>query len=174
VSSPGALHRLDIGFEPRPRVRGGAALVLAFGVLAASAVVGHYQVTLGRLASAQAEATAAHRERPGVDPRRTAEAMQKANLVALELARPWDRTFVALEAVDQPGVALLAIDPDPRRDELRITAEAKDMSEMLAYLEQLKGQPSFGSVALQQHEIRADEPARPVRFTLIAQWKAER
>jgi Tfp pilus assembly protein PilN len=169
-----SLARLYLGFQPRPRVTRGGVLALAVGVLAASAVVGQYQVTLGRLARVEAEALAAHRQRPSIDPRRMAEAMQKANLVALELARPWDRAFVALESADEPGVALLAIDPDPRRDELRITAEAKDLAAMLAYLELLKAQPSFGSVTLQQHELRVDEPARPVRFTLLTRWKAAR
>lgn len=169
-----ALARLELGFRPQPRVARGAGLALAAGVLAASAVVGHYQSMLSRLARVQAEAVASHRARPSIDPRRMAGSVQKANQIALELARPWERTFAALEAADEPGVALLAVDPDPRRDELRITAEAKDMRAMLGYLEQLRRQPSFAAVALQQHEIRADEPARPVRFTVLTQWRADR
>ena len=121
-----SVRRLDLGFQPRPRVTRAAMGMLLVGVVCASVVVGHYQVTLGRLARAQAESLASHRERPGIDPRRMSEVLQRANVVALELARPWDRTFAALEAADQPGVAVLAIDPDPRRDELRITAESQD------------------------------------------------
>jgi hypothetical protein len=102
------------------------------------------------------------------------EALQRANVVAVELARPWDRTFAALEAADQPGVAVLAIDPDPRRDELRITAESKTLAAMLGYLEQLRAQATFGHVALQQHEVRMDDPGRPIRFTLLAQWRGAR
>ena len=169
-----SLKRLDIGFQPRPRVTRAAAAVLVVGVVCASVVVGHYQVTLGRLARAQAESQGSHRDRPNMDPRRMAEALQRANVIALELARPWDRTFVALETADQPGVALLAIDPDPRRDEVRITAESKDMAGMLGYLDQLRAQAAFGDVALQQHEVRMDDPGRPVRFTLQAQWRSGR
>ena len=169
-----SLARLDLGFQPRPRLGRVALGMLLVGVACASVVVGHYQVTLGRLARAQADTLASHRERPSVDPRRMSETLQRANVVALELARPWDRTFAALEAVDQPGVALLAIDPDPRRDELRITAESKDMAGMLGYLDQLRTQPAFGGVALQQHEVRMDDPGRPIRFTLLAQWRSTR
>ena len=169
-----SLARLDLGFQPRPRLGRVALGMLLVGVACASVVVGHYQVTLGRLARAQADTLASHRERPSVDPRRMSETLQRANVVALELSRPWDRTFAALEAVDQPGVALLAIDPDPRRDELRITAESKDMAGMLGYLDQLRMQPAFGGVALQQHEVRMDDPGRPIRFTLLAQWRSAR
>jgi hypothetical protein len=169
-----ALVRLDLGFQPRPRLTRAGLGMLLVGVVCASVVVGHYQVTLGRLARAQAETLANHRERPSMDPRRMSEALQRANVVALELARPWDRTFAALEAADQPGVAVLAIDPDPRRDELRITAESKSMAGMLGYLDQLRAQPAFGQVALQQHEVRMDDPARPIRFTLMAQWRSAR
>ncbi|MGB2815713.1 MAG: hypothetical protein WBA53_18515 [Burkholderiaceae bacterium] len=169
-----SLKRLELGFQPRPRMTRSAVAMLLVGVACASVLVGHYQVTLGRLGRAQAESQANHRDRPNIDPRRLTEALQRANVVALELARPWDRTFSALEAADQPGVALLAIDPDPRRDELRIIAESKDMTGMLAYLDQLRAQPAFGDVALQQHEVRMDDPGRPIRFTLLAQWRSAR
>ena len=169
-----SLKRLDRGFQPRPRVTRAAMGMLFVGVVCASVVVGHYQVTLGRLARARAETLASHGERPSIDPRRMSEALQRANVVALELARPWDRTFAALEAADQPGVAVLAIDPDPRRDEVRITAESQTMAGMLGYLDQLRAQSTFGQVALQQHELRMDDPARPIRFTLLAQWRSAR
>jgi hypothetical protein len=166
--------RLDLGFQPRPRVTRAALGMLLAGVVCASVVVGHYQVTLGRLARAQAESLASHRERPNIDPRRMSEALQRANVVAVELARPWDRTFSALEAADQPGVAVLAIDPDPRRDEVRIIAESKTLAGMLGYVDLLRGQSAFGQVALQQHEVRMDDPGRPIRFTLLAQWRSAR
>jgi hypothetical protein len=164
--------RLDLGFQPRPRLTRAALGMLLVGVVCASVIVGHYQVTLGRLARAQAESLAS--QRPSIDPRRMSEALQRANVVAVELARPWDRTFAALEAADQPGVAVLAIDPDPRRDELRITAESKTLADMLGYLDQLRAQSAFGQVALQQHEVRMDDPGRPIRFTLLAQWRNAR
>lgn len=167
-----ALARLDLGFQPRPRLTRAALGMLLVGVVCASVVVGHYQVTLGRLARAQAESQAS--QRPSIDPRRMSEALQRANVVAVELARPWDRTFAALEAADQPGVAVLAIDPDPRRDELRIMAESKTLAGMLGYVEQLRAQATFGHVILQQHELRMDDPGQPIRFTLVTQWRSVR
>lgn len=168
-----SMARLDLGFQPRPRLSRSAMAMLFVGVVCASVVVGHYQVSLGRLARAQAESQAG--QRPSIEPRRMSEALQRANVVAVELARPWDRTFAALEAADQPGVAVLAIDPDPRRDEVRIMAESKTMAGMLGYVDQLRAQSStFGHVALQQHEVRMDDPGQPIRFTLLAQWRSAR
>ena len=65
-----SLQRVDLGFRPRPRCTRAAMGVLFVGVVCASVVVGHYQVTLGRLGRAQADTLASHRERPGIDPRR--------------------------------------------------------------------------------------------------------
>jgi hypothetical protein len=31
----------------------------------------------------------------------------------------------------------------------------------------------FGSVHLQNHQIRQDDPEKPVRFSLLAAWKVE-
>jgi len=44
---------------------------------------------------------------------------------------------------------------------------------MLAYMEALRAAPQFARLTLQQHEVRAEEPGRPVRFTLVGQWRVE-
>ncbi len=58
-----SFRRLDLGFQPRPRLTRAALGMLLVGAMCASVVVGHYQVTLGRLARAKAESLASHRER---------------------------------------------------------------------------------------------------------------
>lgn len=163
---------LQLGFAPRPRIARAAWLMLAAGIVGASVVVGEYQVTLGRLDRAEAESLAnGTRSRTAIDPRRLGDALVRANTVALELARPWDKAFAALEAAEHPGVSVLAVEPNARGGELRIAAEAKDAMGMLAYIETLRAAPQFSRVTLQQHEVRADEPGRPLRFTLVGLWR---
>jgi len=169
-----SLAPLRVGFAPRPRITPAAWLLLAAGILGASVSVGEYQVALGRLERAEAEATASGaRAKTALDPRRLDEALVRANTVALDLARPWDKAFVALESAEHPGVAVLAVEPDSKRTELRLVAEAPDVMAMLAYVELLRAAPQFTRLTLQQHELRAEEPGRPVRFTLVGQWRAE-
>jgi hypothetical protein len=67
---------------------------------------------------------------------------------------------------------LLALEPDPHRRSMKITAEAKTADEMIAYIEQLKQQELFGAVALVRHEINELDPNRPIRFQVDAQWSA--
>jgi Tfp pilus assembly protein PilN len=67
-------------------------------------------------------------------------------------------------------VALLALEPDARRRSLRITAEARNSDDMLAYVAKMQEQGWFASVALVRHEIAEQEPNRPLRFQLSAQW----
>lgn len=169
-----SLAPLRVGFAPRPRVTRAAWLLLVAGIVSASVSVGEYQVALGRLDRAEAEALAAgSRAKASMDPRRLGDALVRANTVALELARPWDKAFVALESAEHPGVAVLAVEPDSKRTELRVVAEAPDVMAMLAYMEALRAAPQFARLTLQQHEVRAEEPGRPVRFTLVGQWRVE-
>lgn len=168
------LAPMQLGFAPRPRVSRAAWALLAIGIIGASLVVGEYQVTLGRLERAEAEAVAAGtRSRAAMDPRRLGDALVRANAVALELSRPWDKAFAALEAAEHPGVAVLVVEPDSKRAEVKIVAEAADAVGMLAYVELLRAAPPFARVTLQQHEVRAEEPGRPLRFMLVGQWRNE-
>jgi hypothetical protein len=169
------LAPLQLGFATRPRISRAAWALLAVGIVGASVVIGEYQVTLGRLERAEAEAVAAGtRTRASMDPRRLGEALARANTVALELARPWDKAFAALEAAEHPGVSVLSVEPDSKRAEVRIVAEAPDAISLLAYVEMLRSAPPFARVTLQQHEVRAEEPGRPLRFMLVGHWRTER
>ena len=58
------------------------------------------------------------------------------------------------------------------RRSLRITAEAKDSDDMIAYVEQLQSRNWFGAVELVRHEINEQDPNRPIRFQIDAAWRA--
>jgi len=94
------------------------------------------------------------------------------NAAILQLNLPWRDLQDAVAAANTPAVALLALDPDPRKQTLKITAEAKNSDDMVGYIEQLKKQEFFAGAALLRHEINDQDPNRPLRFQVEVQWRA--
>lgn len=94
------------------------------------------------------------------------------NAAILQLNLPWRQLQDAIAAANSPAVALLALDPDPRKQTLKITAEAKNSDDMVGYIEQLKQQEFFNGAALLRHEINEQDPNHPLRFQVEVQWRA--
>jgi Tfp pilus assembly protein PilN len=93
------------------------------------------------------------------------------NAAVLQLNLPWRQLQDAIAAASSPAVALLALDPDPRKQVLKITAEAKNSDDMVGYIEQLKQQEFFTGAALLRHETNDQDPNRPLRFQVEVQWR---
>ncbi|MGV7210639.1 PilN domain-containing protein [Oxalobacteraceae bacterium A2-2] len=89
-----------------------------------------------------------------------------------QLNLPWRELMDAVAAATPRSVALLALEPDARKQVLKITAEARGSDEMVAYIEELKQQDVFSSVLLTRHEIGEQDPNHPLRFQLEAAWSA--
>ena len=99
------------------------------------------------------------------------DALGKAvNTAVLQLNLPWADMQEAVGAATPPAIALLALEPDPGKQLLKISAEAKNADDMIAYIEQLKEQEFFTSAALVRHEVSELDPNRPIRFQVEAQW----
>ncbi|WP_374582222.1 hypothetical protein [Pseudoduganella sp.] len=94
------------------------------------------------------------------------------NAAVLQLNLPWRQLQDAVAAANTPAVALLALDPDPHKQALKITAEAKNADDMVGYIEQLKQQEFFSGAALLRHETNEQDPNRPLRFQVEVQWRA--
>ncbi|MES2152925.1 MAG: PilN domain-containing protein [Pseudomonadota bacterium] len=92
------------------------------------------------------------------------------NAAVLQLNLPWRALRDAIGAATPAEVALLALEPDARKHSIKITAEAKTSDAMIAYIEQLKQQELFVAVTLVRHEINDQDPNKPIRFQLEAQW----
>ena len=92
------------------------------------------------------------------------------NAAVMQLNLPWRALHEAVRGATPPSVALLALEPDARKRVLRITAEARGSDDMIAYIEALQKQDWFGAVTLVRHEISEQDPNRPIRFQLDAQW----
>lgn len=95
---------------------------------------------------------------------------QAVNDAVMQLNLPWRDLVEAVRAATPGNVALLALEPDAKRRTLRITAEARNSDDMLAYVAKMEEQGWFASSALVRHEVAEQEPNRPLRFQISAQW----
>ena len=95
------------------------------------------------------------------------------NAAVMQLNLPWRALQDAIGAATPPAIAMLALEPDARKHSMKITAEAKSSDAMIAYVEELKKQELFSDVALTRHEINEQDPARPIRFQIEAEWTAQ-
>lgn len=93
-----------------------------------------------------------------------------AQAVLNALALPWQPLFTALERLNLPEVRLLAVEPNPERRKVRITAEAASVGDMLDYVGSLGEVPMFGDVFLMSHEHETGA-AMPFRFVVEAAWQ---
>ena len=82
---------------------------------------------------------------------------------------PWNGLFQALAACETEGVALLTIVPDAATGAVQITAEARDVPDMLNYLSRMEERSGFTGATLLRHERRSS-PASPIVFIASAAW----
>ena len=105
--------------------------------------------------------------------RASAEEIAVARDTLQRLSTPWDRLFGALEAAADENVALLAIDPDPKKGTVVITGDSKDYLAALTYVLNLSRAEALSHVQLARHEIKSNDPQKPVAFSVSAAWSAK-
>lgn len=179
------LRRVQIDFAPRslrrtllrtpPRSAGFlfAVACLCFTTVMTFSRYQEDQAELDALQAALAARSQAARPLPvAATPRVVvSEAQARAvNEAIMQLNLPWRELHEAVRAATPDNVALLALEPDAKRRSLRITAESRNADDMLAYVARMQEQNWFGAVTLSRHEIVEQDPNRPLRFQLIAQW----
>lgn len=96
--------------------------------------------------------------------------IKAANRVIARLSMPWDALFREIETSVNPDVTLLSVEPDTEKREVRITAETRNFSSMLEYEKTLQEIAMFKGVHIISHQIQTQDPQRPVRFAVTAQW----
>jgi hypothetical protein len=100
----------------------------------------------------------------------SAQEYRQAQLALQRLSLRWNDLFAALESTRPGGVALLAIEPDPGKSVVKLTAEAKSAEDMLDYVERLQRAGGLADVALASHQVKPSDPLQPVRFVVLASW----
>ena len=180
LTSRSDMARLDLDMSPtRPRVPLAGWLLLVAGALATAFAVLQFQAAnaergreareLRTLEASLSEPATGSATSATVQDARSARATAAA---LRELQVPWATLFVGLESVAGRNVGLLSIEPSAQRQEVRITAEAKNSGAMLDFLDALRGQPPLREVVLVSHQIQAQTPGTPLRFQARAQWVA--
>ena len=154
--------------------------LLAFGVSASVGVLHEYQVLDDRRAD---EARLLARARRSVDARNGGEAVPPAPLKEAEvkpalaaarlLGRDWGGLLMELEgAAADPGVALLELEQDASSGSLRLAGEARNLSEVFAFLTRLEAGGRVRHARLLNYRFRAEDGAGSVVFQLAARWEA--
>jgi Tfp pilus assembly protein PilN len=86
------------------------------------------------------------------------------------LGLPWTKLFAALEAAADDQVALLAIEPDTKSGTVKISGDSKDYLAALGYVLNLSQAEALSNVQLVRHEVKQNDPQRPVAFSISAAW----
>ena len=173
------MRTLDLDFRREGSHARWVGIALLVAGLAGSIAAGMQYSQLVE-SSAQAEASmrksgvAARRQsvatRPGGDLRQTALEVKRASEVAIQLRLPWNDLFASVESANTQNVALLSIESDTGKRQVKISGEAKDLESMLDYVRFLGSQPKLANVYLQSHHLQQQDPQHPVRFVLGADW----
>lgn len=103
-----------------------------------------------------------------------AQELKDANVVLDRLALPWDSLFADVESAVVPDVALLGVQPDPHGRVVNLEGEARDLKALLTFLARLEAAPGLVDAHLTRHEIRMNDPNRPIAFTIQARWTPPR
>lgn len=106
-------------------------------------------------------------------PVQTQRELENARRVLLELTLPWEGLFRSVETAAGKHVALLSIEPDAGRGQVRVTGETRDYVSALNFMVRLEEGRVLERVHLISHELREDDPHRPYRFALVGYWRAQ-
>lgn len=177
----GNMRRLDLDFyriRPASPWAGWVLIVIAVAFIAELGVsyVGARQALAQkqqRLARFGSPTELASRAAAGSQ-RVSAEEIAFAAETIRRLTTPWDALFTALESAASNDVALLAIDPDPASGTVVISGESKNYLAALSYVLCLRRAKTLGHVHLVKHELRQNDPQRPVAFSISASWREAR
>ena len=169
--------RISVDFVARRRpLSVGGTLLLLLGVAAATATYLEYRQVEARRAGLELRLQeVSHRnQRDPAQERRAAALGVEAGHIAAELGTPWTSLLAELEAASRDSadqIALLSVEPDHAKHNLRITGESRDLPLVLAYVQRLQASTLLRYPMLESHEVKADDPQHPVRFAMTAEWR---
>ena len=171
-------QRLDFA-RPQPAVsmsgRLLGLLVLAASLALAALLAARYQ-SLGReIESVETRMGQLSRAGNGAQMRLASreaivQEVRRVNQAAARLTIPWEDLFATIESATDKQVALLALQPNFQKRELKITGEAEDFDAIRRYMERLEEGETLAEARLLSHELVSRPNANLIRFELTATW----
>jgi Tfp pilus assembly protein PilN len=165
-------RRLELDYVARPGAsRTLGVLVLALGLVAAGLLVERYRAVNLELAQIETQRSLLGTQRLALrasSPRQLDEEAKRVESVLRQLALPWGAIIESVEDASTADVALLQLQPDAQQRQLRLGAEARSQQAMLEYLQRLAAARGLAEVHIINHQVRAEDPQHPVRFTVQA------
>jgi len=174
MSAP-PLISVDFSGRRRPLTLAGVLLLMVGALATAAACVEYRRLDASRagLELKLAEANRRSQRDPAQDVR-NAGLSDEAGHIAQQLGTPWTPLLAELESASHDSasdIALLSVEPDESKHLVRVTGESRDLSRVLAYVGRLQSSTLLRYPMLESHEVRSDDPQRPVRFALSAEWR---
>jgi len=172
------MHPLELDYVAFPRrARWPGVVVLAVSLAVAAGVVGRYRDARAELAALEAAQGLVDVDRApakAIPKERLDEEAKTVNEVVRQLGLPWAKMIAAVEKASTGDVVVLQLQPEAQQRLLRLTAEAKSREAMLNYVRRLGEDRSLGDVYLVRHEVKLDQPGRPIQFSVQAALKEAR
>jgi hypothetical protein len=171
---------LDV-LAPQTRAPRAGLALLSLAVALAAALTWRFALVSADAAALEERVDAAYlgaRATPGALAVRAsgdfAADLKRAQGALGQLAAPWNGLFEDLErAVSRSEVGLLGVQPELAAGRVVLVAEAKSIADALAFTERLNEGKVLADAFLAAHEVRAQDPQRPVRFTVSARWAGQ-
>jgi Tfp pilus assembly protein PilN len=106
-----------------------------------------------------------------VSKERLDEEARAAEAVVRQLTVPWASLIASIEQAATRDVAILQLQPDAEKRQLRLTAEARHRDAMFEYLRRLAAAKGLDQVHLVSHQVQREDPQRPIQFSVQAAMK---
>jgi Tfp pilus assembly protein PilN len=84
---------------------------------------------------------------------------------------PWNEALTALEAAIDRDIALLALESDAAAGTTRLSGEARDIDDILAFAERLRASPAVRRALLAAHDTRQTPAGAAIGFVLQIEWQ---
>jgi Tfp pilus assembly protein PilN len=163
------MQRIELDFVRRRPASRWAGRVLLAAALGVAGEMGFTYVQLERTVKTNEAVVARAQPRKQVQPVSTEEVAAARETVD-RLGLPWSKLFAALEGAANEHVALLAIEPDTKSGTVTISGDSKDYLSALTYVLNLSRNDALSHVQLVRHEVKQNDPQRPVSFSISAAW----
>ncbi len=101
---------------------------------------------------------------------KTRDEVVAVNAAISEIVMPWTSIFKTLEATDSTDVKLMSVEPNIKKQTLRMDAVAIDVDSMMRYIDDLSQQKMLKSVTLVTQQSADINGQAAVHFVVEARW----